>query len=152
MKKLYLILIILISFEFSNQFTTLPNKFVPAIKCFFGTAENIKALISFVNAAFSSSNMFPWLQAITQLQSLVQNCLGIDIMKFLPILQSVNVVQNQKEAILYKLQNAKAPLILRKYLYDYAMKGDIFKAKMECVEMTQMTPYEQYKQICDLFE
>ena len=152
MKKLYLILIILISFEFSNQFTTLPNKFVPAIKCFFGTAENIKALISFVNAAFSSSNMFPWLQAITQLQSLFQNCLGIDIMKFLPILQSVNVVQNQKEAILHKLQNAKAPLILRKYLYDYAMKGDIFKAKMECVEMTQMTPYEQYKQICDLFE
>ena len=152
MKKLYLILIILISFEFSNQFTTLPNKFVPAIKCFFGTAENIKALISFVNAAFSSSNMFPWLQAITQLQSLVQNCLGIDIMKFLPILQSVNVVQNQKEAILHKLQNAKAPLILRKYLYDYAMKGDIFKAKMECVELTQMTPYEQYKQICDLFE
>ena len=152
MKKLYLILIILISFEFSNQFTTLPNKFVPAIKCFFSTAENIKALISFVNTAFSSSNMFPWLQAITQLQSLVQNCLGIDIMKFLPILQSVNVVQNQKEAILYKLQNAKAPLILRKYLYDYAMKGDIFKAKMECVEMTQMTPYEQYKQICDLFE
>ncbi len=152
MKKLYLILIILISFEFSNQFTTLPNKFVPAIKCFFGTAENIKALISFVNAAFSSSNMLPWLQAITQLQSLVQNCLGIDIMKFLPILQSVNVMQNQKEAILYKLQNAKAPLILRKYLYDYAMKGDIFKAKMECVEMTQMTPYEQYKQICDLFE
>ena len=152
MKKLYLILIILISFEFSNQFTTLPNKFVPAIRCFFSTAENIKALISFVNAAFSSSNMFPWLQAITQLQSLFQNCLGIDIMKFLPILQSVNVVQNQKEAILYKLQNAKAPLILRKYLYDYAMKGDIFKAKMECVEMTQMTPYEQYKQICDLFE
>ena len=152
MKKLYLILIILISFEFSNQFTTLPNKFVPAIKCFFGTAENIKALISFVNAAFSSSNMFPWLQAITQLQSLFQNCLGIDIMKFLPILQSVNVVQNQKEAILYKLQNAKAPLILRKYLYDYALNGDIFKAKMECVEMTQMTPYEQYKQICDLFE
>ena len=152
MKKLYLILIILISFEISNQFTTLPNKFVPAIKCFFGTAENIKALISFVNAAFSSSNMFPWLQAITQLQSLVQNCLGIDIMKFLPILQSVNVVQNQKEAILYKLQNAKAPLILRKYLYDYALNGDIFKAKMECVEMTQMTPYEQYKQICDLFE
>ena len=152
MKKLYLILIILISFEFSNQFTTLPNKFVPAIRCFFSTAENIKALISFVNAAFSSSNMFPWLQAISQLQSLVQNCLGIDIMKFLPILQSVNVVQNQKEAILYKLQNAKAPLILRKYLYDYAMKGDIFKAKMECVEMTQMTPYEKYKQICDLFE
>ena len=152
MKKLYLILIILISFELSNQFTTLPNKFVPAIKCFFGTAENIKALISFVNAAFSSSNMFPWLQAITQLQSLVQNCLGIDITKFLPILQSVNVVQNQKEAILYKLQNAKAPLILRKYLYDYALNGDIFKAKMECVEMTQMTPYEQYKQICDLFE
>ena len=152
MKKLYLILIILISFEFSNQFTTLPNKFVPAIKCFFGTAENIKALISFVNAAFSSSNMFPWLQAITQLQSLFQNCLGIDIMKFLPILQSVNVVQNQKEAILYKLQNAKAPLILRKYLYDYTLNGDIFKAKMECVEMTQMTPYEQYKQICDLFE
>ena len=152
MKKLYLILIILISFEFSNQFTTLPNKFVPAIKCFFGTAENIKALISFVNAAFSSSNMFPWLQAITQLQSLFQNCLGIDIMKFLPILQSVNVVQNQKEAILYKLQNAKAPLILRKYLYDYALNGDIFKAKTECVEMTQMKPYEQYKQICDLFE
>ena len=152
MKKLYLILIILISFEFSNQFTTLPNKFVPAIKCFFGTAENIKALISFVNAAFSSSNMFPWLQAISQLQSLVQNCLGIDIMKFLPILQSVNVVQNHKEAILYKLQNAKAPLILRKYLYDYALNGDIFKAKTECVEMTQMTPYEQYKQICDLFE
>ena len=152
MKKLYLILIILISFEFSNQFTTLPNKFVPAIKCFFGTAENIKALISFVNAAFSSSNMFPWLQAITQLQSLVQNCLGIDIMKFLPILQSVNVVQNQKEAILYKLQNAKAPLILRKYLYDYALNGDIFKAKMECVEMTQMTHYEQYKEICDLYE
>ena len=152
MKKLYLILIMLISFEFSNQFTTLPNKFVPAIRCFFSTAENIKALISFVNAAFSSSNMFPWLQAISQLQSLVQNCLGIDIMKFLPIMQSVNVVQNQKEAILHKLQNAKAPLILRKYLYDYAMKGDIFKAKMECVEMTQMTPYEQYKQICDLFE
>ena len=152
MKKLYLILIILISFEFSNQFTTLPNKFVPAIKCFFGTAENIKALISFVNAAFSSSNKSRWLQAIAQLYSLFQNCLGIDIMKFLPILQSVNVVQNQKEAILHKLQNAKAPLILRKYLYDYAMKGDIFKAKMECVEMTQMTPYEQYKQICDLFE
>ena len=150
MKKLYLILIILISFDFSNQFNTLPNKLVPVVKCFFGSGENIKTLTEFVDAAFGNiANMFV---VITEFGALFQECLGVNIRDLLPFLPFLNAVQNQKEVILNNLKNAKAPLLLKRYLYDATVKNDVFKAKRECVEMTQMTPYYQYKKICDLFE
>ena len=150
MKKLYLILIILISFDFSNQFNTLPNKLVPVVKCFFGSAENIKTLTEFVDAAFGNiANMFV---VAPKLGALFQECLGVALKDILPFLPFLNAVQNQKEVILNKLKKANAPLLLKRYLYDATVKNDVFKAKRECVEMTQMIPYDQYKKICDLFE
>ena len=149
MKKLYLILIILISFDFSNQFNTLPNKLVPVVKCFFGSAENIKTLTGFVELAFGNMDK---IYVITNFGNLVQECLGVALKDILPFLPFLNAVQNQKEVILNKLKKANAPLLLKRYLYDATVKSDVFKAKRECVEMTQMTPYDQYKKICDLFE
>ena len=151
MKKIYLILIILISFNFSNQFTKLPNKIVTMVKCFFGSAENINVLTSFVDTIFSSNSSLQFLISLMNLANVVNVCTGIDLLKLIQIFSGFAKVQNKKEIVLNKLQDAKAPILLRKYLYDTALKEDLTKAKRECDEMTNMTPYEEYKNICDLF-
>ena len=151
MKKIYLILIILISLNFSNQFTKLPNKIVTMVKCFFGSAENINVLTSFVDTIFSSDQICQYLFPLMNLANVVNVCTRIDLLKLIPIFSGFAKVQNKKEIVLNKLQDAKAPILLRKYLYDTALKEDLTKAKRECDEMTNMTPYEEYKNICDLF-
>ena len=151
MKKIYLILIILISLNFSNQFTKLPNKIVTMVKCFFGSAENINILTTFVDTIFSSDEIYLYLAPVMNLVKVITDCTGIDIKEFIPFFPGFAKVQNNKEIVLNKLQDAKAPILLRKYLYDTALKDDLTKAKRECDEMTNMTPYEEYKNICDLF-
>ena len=54
--------------------------------------------------------------------------------------------------MLNNIQNYNAPLLLRKYLYDTAVKTDIIKAKKECIDITKMVPYDKFKNICNLFE
>ena len=152
MKKLYLILILLISFNFSNQFTTLPNKLIIPLKCIFSSSNNIEILTNFVQTVFTKSKFNEWILSIIALGQIFKDCLGIDIMQLLPIFSNLSTVQNKKEIVLTKLQNANAPILLRRYLYDTAVKSDIFKAKRECNEITSMIPYDQYKHICNLFE
>ena len=155
MKKSYILLIILLSFNFSYQFTTMPYKFTSALKCFFDTTENINTLSKLIEAVWTKEKLFEILGPVFGFADIAQTCLGINIIdiirEFIPIPSFLNSEIN-KGIILNQIHKANAPILLRKYLYDTAVKSDIFKAKKECKEMTKMTPYDKYKNICDLFE
>ena len=152
MKHMYLILLLIISFNLSNQAKTLPETVVVKLKCFFATNDNINKIIEFFDCLFDNTfwdiifkgmNLFP----------IIQSCLGIDIMEiikqYIPLMQSFQV---QQQYMLNNIQNYNAPLLLRKYLYDIAVKTDIINAKKECNDITKMAPYDKYKNICNLFE
>ena len=152
MKKLLIILLILLSFDYSNQITKLPDKFIPVLKCVFSSVDRINSLTTIVETVFKSSSTFDWFFCLPTLINIAEECFEIDLAEI--INQFINnqiVFQNQKETILKKVQTANAPLLLRKYLYDTTIKNDIFKAKRECEEMTLMVPYDKYKNICELF-
>ena len=152
MKKLYIFLIILLSLEFSYQFNTLPNKINVALKCFFDTQENINNLAEAIDMIWTQSGMINLLSAALKLGTIAEKCLKINIMDILkPFLPTSLNSEINKGIVLNKIQKAKAPILLRKFLYDTVEKSDIPKAKKECKEMTNATPYDKYKTICDLF-
>ena len=133
----------------------MPYKFTSALKCFFDTTENINTLSKLIEAVWTKERLLDILGPVFGFADIAQTCLGINIIdiirEFIPIPSFLNSEIN-KGIILNQIHKANAPILLRKYLYDTAVKSDIFKAKKECKEMTKMTPYDKYKNICDLFE
>ena len=152
MKHIFLLFLLIISFNLSNQVKTLPETAVVKLKCFFSTNENINLITNFLESLFNQP-ILSLLQKAMALSPIVKSCLGVDIIelitKFLPLMQSFQV---QQQYMLNNIQNYNAPLLLRKYLYDTAIKTDIINAKKECIDMTKMVPYDKYKNICNLFE
>ena len=151
MKQIYFILLLLISINFSYQIRTIPEKYSLKFKCLFSAPSNIEKLISLLDSLFHDSIIFIGIKALT-LRDMFQECLNIDLYEllrpFLPIMQSAYA---QTQNILTNVQKYNAPLLLRKHLYDTAVKTDLIKAKKECNDITKMMPYDKYKNICNLF-
>ena len=147
MKIIYLILIIFISFNLSNQTEELSEKGVNMLKCFFLTKERIDIMYSIFEKLFKTTNPTELLELIaiaTKLKPIIKECTGFEIKLPFGSFQNNNILKN--------VQEADAPLLLRKYLYDTAVKNNIFEAKKECYQLTKMVPYDKYKSICSLFE
>ena len=151
MKKIYSILILLLSFQFSYQIDKLPDKVSVVLKCFFGKKEYIDNLIESIDIIFNAKSLLDYLSLITYLPGMVMDCTGLNLFELIPF-NPFGYSQIQKDTILKNVQNANAPLLLKKYLYDIAANSDIAHARKECYEMTKMVPYDKYKNICDLFE
>ena len=151
MKHIYLLFLLIMSFNLSNQLKTLSEMAVVKLKCFFSTEENINSIIEVFSSLFDQG-VFGILSKIVNLSPIIKSCMGVDIyeiIKYLPFMQSFQV---QQQYMLNNIQNYNAPLLLRKYLYDTAVKTDIIKAKKECIDITKMVPYDKFKNICNLFE
>ena len=152
MKHIYLLFLLIMSFNLSNQLKTLSEMAVVKLKCFFSTEENINSIIEVFSSLFDQ-DVFGILPKIVNLSPIIKSCMGVDIYeiieKYLPFMQSFQV---QQQYMLNNIQNYNAPLLLRKYLYDTAVKTDIIKAKKECIDITKMVPYDKFKNICNLFE
>ena len=152
MKHIFLLFLLIISFNLSNQVKTLPETTVVKLKCFFSTNENINLITDFLESLFDK-NFYVILSRAMALFPIIKSCLGVDILeiisKFLPFMQSFQV---QQQYMLNNIKNYNAPLLLRKYLYDTAIETDIINAKKECIDMTKMVPYDKFKNICNLFE
>ena len=151
MKHIYLLFLLIMSFNLSNQLKTLSEMAVVKLKCFFSTEENINSIIEVFSSLFDQ-DVFGILPKIVNLSPIIKSCMGVDIyeiIKYLPFMQSFQV---QQQYMLNNIQNYNAPLLLRKYLYDTAVKTDIIKAKKECIDITKMVPYDKFKNICNLFE
>ena len=147
MKIIYLILIIFISFNLSNQTEELSEKGVNMLKCFFLTKERIDIMYSIFEKLFKTTNPMDLYALITiapKLIPIIKECTGFEIELPFGSFQNNNILKN--------VQEADAPLLLRKYLYDTAVKNNIFEAKKECYQLTKMVPYDKYKNICSLFE
>ena len=151
MKKIYSILILLLSFQFSNQVDKLPDKVSVVLKCFFGKKEYIDNLIISIDAIFNAKHTWDYAVPLNYLLGMVLDCTGLNLFELIQI-NPFGYSQIQKDTILKNVQNANAPLLLRKYLYDITAKSDIAHARKECNEMTKMVPYDKYKNICDLIE
>ncbi len=149
MKKAYFILILIISSELSNQFQELPPSAVRAIKCIFGSKEHIESLNFFVETVFSQDNFFNWLASGLGLAGVLTKCLNIDIIEILK--KYLVKGEEEKASLLNNLQKANAPILLRKHLYDLVAKDEILKAIRNCYDITKMTPYDKYQNICNLF-
>ena len=52
--------------------------------------------------------------------------------------------------VLNKIKNFNAPILLRKYLYDFISKNGLEYAKNECLSLIKEKPFVQYKKICSL--
>ena len=143
MKIIYLILIIFISFNLSNQTEELSEKGVNMLKCFFLTKERIDIMYSIFEKLFRSAS-YELIAIATKLIPIIKECTGLEI--------KLPFGSFQNNIILKNVQEADAPLLLRKYLYDTAVKNNIFEAKKECYQLTKMVPYDKYKNICSLFE
>ena len=143
MKIIYLILIIFISFNLSNQTEELSEKGVNMLKCFFLTKERIDIMYSIFEKLFRSAT-YELIAIATKLIPIIKECTGLEI--------KLPFGSFQNNIILKNVQEADAPLLLRKYLYDTAVKNNIFEAKKECYQLTKMVPYDKYKNICSLFE
>ena len=52
--------------------------------------------------------------------------------------------------VLNKIKNFNAPILLRKYLYDFISKNGLEYAKNECLSLISEKPFIQYKRICSL--
>ena len=152
MKHIYLLFLLIMSFNLSNQLKTLSEMAVVKLKCFFSTEENINSIIEVFSSLFDQG-ISGILSKIVNLSPIIKSCMGVDIYeiieKYLPFMQSFQV---QQQYMLNNIQNYNAPLLLRKYLYDTAVKTDIIKAKKECIDITKMVPYDKFKNICNLFE
>ena len=152
MKHIYLLFLLIMSFNLSNQLKTLSEMAVVKLKCFFSTEENINSIIEVFSSLFDQG-VSGILSKIVNLSPIIKSCMGVDIFeiieKYLPFMQSFQV---QQQYMLNNIQNYNAPLLLRKYLYDTAVKTDIIKAKKECIDITKMVPYDKFKNICNLFE
>ena len=149
MKKAFIILILIISSELSTQFQELPPKAVRALKCIFGTNENIESLIKFLKTVFTEKQSYMWIFSGMGVADVLQKCLNIDIMKLLE--KYLFKAEEQKVSLLMNLQKADGPVLLRKYLYDLVAKNDVLKAKRDCHEMTKMSPYDKHQNICNIF-
>ena len=143
MKIIYLILIIFISFNLSNQTEELSEKGVNMLKCFFLTKERIDIMYSIFEKLFRSAS-YELIAIATKLIPIIKECTGFEIKLPFGSFQNNNILKN--------VQEADAPLLLRKYLYDTVVKNNIFEAKKECYQLTKMVPYDKYKNICSLFE
>ena len=143
MKIIYLILIIFISFNLSNQTEELSEKGVNMLKCFFLTKERIDIMYSIFEKLFRSAGI-ELITIAPKLIPIIKECTGLEI--------KLPFGSFQNNIILKNVQEADAPLLLRKYLYDTAVKNNIFEAKKECYQLTKMVPYDKYKNICSLFE
>ena len=143
MKIIYLILIIFISFNLSNQTEELSEKGVNMLKCFFLTKERIDIMYSIFEKLFRSAGI-ELITIAPKLIPIIKECTGFEI--------KLPFGSFQNNIILKNVQEADAPLLLRKYLYDTAVKNNIFEAKKECYQLTKMVPYDKYKNICSLFE
>ena len=152
MKQIYFILLLLISINLSNQVRTVPEKYMLKFKCVFAQTSYIEQITGLFDSLFDGG-IFSIAGKALLLNDMFHECFNIDlyeiIKKFLPFGVSAYA---QTQDILINVQNYNAPLLLRKYLYDTAVKSDIINAKKECNDITKMTPYDKYKNICNLFD
>ena len=151
MKKIFIILIILLSFNISFEFVKLPDKGIEILKCVFDTKDKIEQFTKLIKDLYTTNFLFIIATDALQIASNVGDCIGVDLYQIIYDLIFRTTKEFQQIMMLKNLKEAKAPILLRKYLFDIAVKNDVIKAKKECYQMTQMHPYDNYKSICDIF-
>ena len=153
MKKQFLILIFLLSIQNSLQIVKLSDKGVEIFKCIFDDREKIDSYLNMIYTLYTSDQTLSLLIPLLSSATSIGNCFGLtneDIMKI--IMEYIPIPGELSQIFMLKnIREANAPLLLRKYLYDTVIKNGASKAKIECYQMTKMTPYDNYKSLCNLF-
>ena len=94
MKHIYLLFLLIMSFNLSNQLKTLSEMAVVKLKCFFSTEENINSIIEVFSSLFDQG-VSGILSKIVNLSPIIKSCMGVDIYeiieKYLPFMQSFQV-------------------------------------------------------------
>ena len=147
MKRTFLIIVLLLSFELTKESDSIKNNLMVITKCFLNTKSNRDTMIKLFERLFTFKSIFELIAPISNLIALIKECTGkeIDISKFLGLKSEPKVPE-----VLNKIKNFNAPILLRKYLYDFISKNGLEYAKNECLSLIKEKPFVQYKKICSL--
>ena len=100
MKIIYLILIIFISFNLSNQTEELSEKGVNMLKCFFLTKERIDIMYSIFEKLFKTTNpmeLYELIAIAPKLIPIIKECTGFEIKLPFGSFQNNNILKNTKK-------------------------------------------------------
>ena len=150
MKRIFLISVLILSFELSKELDSTKNKIKGMVKCFLDTKAGRDSLVSLIEKIFTFKNLEEVFIPIYQLNPMIKECTGIDIISF--IASKIGGLKNEpkKAEVLKKIKNFDAPILLRKYLHDFIFENGLENAKNECLSLIREKPYVQYKTICSL--
>ena len=147
MKKVFLVVVLLLSLEISKESDSIKNNLKAITKCFLNTKSNRDTMISIFEKIFTFKNIYDLLTPLSKLILLIKECTGKEI----NIFEIIKLNSEPKiPEVLNKIKNFNAPILLRKYLYDFISKNGLEYAKNECLSLISEKPFIQYKRICSL--
>ena len=149
MKRIFLIVVLLLSFELSKESDSIKNNLMVMTKCFLNTKSNRDIMISIIEKIFTFKSLDEILFPIFRLVPLIKECTGKDInsliSKFLKLKSEPKISE-----VLKKIKNFNAPILLRKYLHDFISKNGLENAKNECLSLIREKPFVEYNKICSI--
>ena len=147
MKSKIITLLIFLLSNFSKAQTTTSSVY-KGVKCLFNDKKTMNNIENVLELFFSNDN-----QAVIKVLTLlspIKDCFGINITGL--ISSTLSLQKESNDAVLNQVKNYDAPIILRKYIYDYASNKGMISAKEECQKITEQEPYISYKNICNLLQ
>ena len=142
--KIITLLIFLLS-NFSKAQTT-TNSVYKGLKCLFNDKKTMNNIENVIELFFSNDSR-AMIKALTLL-SPIKDCFGLNITGL--ISSTLSLKKETNDVILNQVKNYDAPIVLRKYIYDYANNNGMVSANEECQKITEQEPYVNYKKICNL--
>ena len=149
MKRIFLIVVLLLSFELSKESDSIKNTLMVMTKCFLNTKSNRDSMISIFEKIFTFKRIDELIFPILNLAPLIKDCTGINIYNLLS--KFIRLKSEPKiSEVLKKIKNFNAPILLRKYLHDFISKNGLENAKNECLSLTKEKPFVEYNKICSI--
>ena len=148
MKKFFLIVVLLLSFELSKESDSLKNNIIGIAKCFLNTKENRDTLTTIFELLYTFK-MDRLVSYVAKLVLLINDCTGKNISSLISDFYKFFSEPKIPE-VLNKIKNFNAPILLRKYLHDYISKNGLENAKNECLSLIREKPFARYNEICSI--
>ena len=148
MKRIFLIVVLLLSFELSKESDSIKNNLMVMTKCFLNTKSNRDIMISIVEKIFTFKSLDEIIFPILNLVRLIKDCTGKDLTSLI----SKFIFKNEPKIseVLKRIKNFNAPILLRKYLHDFISKNGLENAKNECLSLIREKPFVEYNKICSI--
>ena len=149
MKRIFLIVVLLLSFELSKESDSIKNNLMVMTKCFLNTKSNRDNIILILEKIITFKSVNELLFPLANLAPMIKDCTGIDIIsviyKFFKLKSEPKISE-----VLKKIKNFNAPILLRKYLHDFISKNGLENAKNECLSLIKEKPFVEYNKICSI--